>query len=198
MSNYRKIEREDIIKIFPFSAIDNEVLAKCSTTLLNQLFYKYIINGLCPTNVLCQIEYIDGIKQTEPTETKKSKFGLKKPTKFKHFPLKNYWHAHYFDARYLPNNLMNCIDTLIDIFLRKSQENKKITSSDIDNIIQDRIKDNELTGEWIIYTKHEGKTYYLYLANHLDGDINIHKNLMEIIKDDFPLLPLQPCEDIIK
>ena len=44
-----------------------------------------------------------------------------------------------------------------------------------------------LTGEWIVYARHEGKNYYLTLATHSEPDEKILKRIA-LCRDDFPFL----------
>lgn len=49
-----------------------------------------------------------------------------------------------------------------------------------------------LTGDWIIYGKHEGRNYYLALAAHEEGErpnaIQLYKTLQQVCAAEFPFL----------
>ena len=52
----------------------------------------------------------------------------------------------------------------------------------------DRAGQGELTGEWIVFSKHEGQRFYLTLASHSEGDDAIHKRIQEWSRPEFPFL----------
>jgi hypothetical protein len=47
----------------------------------------------------------------------------------------------------------------------------------------------KLTGEWIIFARHDGKNYYLCLNTHEAGDQFVYDRIMEHCVRDFPGLP---------
>jgi hypothetical protein len=52
----------------------------------------------------------------------------------------------------------------------------------------DRARAQELTGEWIVFAKHEGKNYYLCLAGHDEGDDHIFARISDGCAYEFPFL----------
>lgn len=55
--------------------------------------------------------------------------------------------------------------------------------------IEKRDQQGKITGEWVIFAKHEGKNYYLCLNTHDAGDQQIYDKIMEHCVRDFPDLP---------
>lgn len=54
----------------------------------------------------------------------------------------------------------------------------------------DRSRNNELKGEWLVYSKVGARNYYLCLATHKEGDDNIWKNRIKPCLLEFPELKL--------
>ena len=50
------------------------------------------------------------------------------------------------------------------------------------------IYSRQLTGEWIIYTVHNNRKYYLCLATHNEGDVNIFDHKLKFCYLEFPEL----------
>lgn len=50
------------------------------------------------------------------------------------------------------------------------------------------MENKALTGEWIVYAKHEGKNYYLCLGKPHEN--NTYEKIKMVIKYDFPFLQL--------
>ena len=53
---------------------------------------------------------------------------------------------------------------------------------------EQRASDGKLTGEWIVFAKHEGKNYYLCLATHRTSDQSIHNKIKAVCWREFPFL----------
>ena len=53
--------------------------------------------------------------------------------------------------------------------------------------IEIKSQSNRMTGEWVVFHKHDGKNYYLTLAAHDEGDQNIHDRIVLAFEfDQFP------------
>lgn len=48
---------------------------------------------------------------------------------------------------------------------------------------------NQLTGEWIVYLRHEAENYYLCCSAHEDGDQFINDRIIMYCLQDFPNIP---------
>lgn len=121
------------------------------------------------------------------------------PTKpeapFKKVPLLGLWHKHFFQASFITNNLINqwerdkVFPNLTSRFSVGSNISDKanelvhmLTMEAFDN----RSREKSLTGEWLVFAKHEGQNYYLTLGVHRD-DENTKANVDSCIVE-FPWL----------
>jgi hypothetical protein len=68
------------------------------------------------------------------------------------------------------------------------QEIAKNIAYDVGQIYADRSCAQQLTGEWIVFAKNEGKNYYLCLAGHNQGDEDIFRTIRDGCVSDFPFL----------
>jgi len=59
---------------------------------------------------------------------------------------------------------------------------------DVTQLYADRARAQELSGEWIVFAKHEGKNYYLTLAAHYEGDDQIFARIRDGCVGEFPFL----------
>src|SRR5690606_2262666 len=116
---------------------------------------------------------------------------------FKKLPLKGLGHVHhgaYATMGY--SAVKNCIDYWY--YNGKLKENKKeelqILLDESENNLAARmyskaifaLKTKGLTGEWLIFKKHEGINYYLCLAKHDEGDDVIYERKIEPCLNEFP------------
>jgi len=122
-------------------------------------------------SVLDELEYLEGIRPT--SRTKPEQQFTKEPL----FPL---WHKHFFLAKHLVKNIgirWNMHDGGNKELTRMLNEVAEQYGGDCDNwpsYLSHRLVDQGfdertargLTGDWIIFAKHEGKNYYLDLATH--------------------------------
>jgi hypothetical protein len=59
---------------------------------------------------------------------------------------------------------------------------------DVVQLYVHRARMQELTGEWIVFAKHEGKNHYLCLAGHDEGDDHIFARIRDGCAYEFPFL----------
>ena len=146
--------------------------------------------GVSPHEVLREINSLE--KGTSDT-------GTKPPTLFNFPPLKGLWHKHFFSAHFLVNNLLLALGKNGLEKLAKDEIGKKgaqITDEILNALarrvanepVDKRANDGKLTGEWIVFAKHQGKNYYLCLNTHDAGDQAIYNRIMEHCAKDFPQL----------
>ncbi len=101
---------------------------------------------------------------------------------FKHMPLRGLWKAHFFDARFLARNIIEHwglrfenSSKFSNLCAQGADEEEAEPSAygwqaklahrlTIDGMEQ-RAKQG-LTGEWIVFGKHNGSNYYLCIAKH--------------------------------
>ncbi len=64
----------------------------------------------------------------------------------------------------------------------------KNIADDVTKLYAERSSTQDLTGNWIVFAQHEGKTYYLCLATHDEGDDTIAARIKDGCCTQFPLL----------
>jgi hypothetical protein len=75
-------------------------------------------------------------------------------------------------------------------------EERYVTEEDCKAIVHDAVTLNwlrrsaaaELTGEWIVFAQHQGKNYYLTLAEHDTGDVIVRSQIDALCFKEFPFL----------
>ncbi len=148
--------------------------------------------GVSPHDILRSIADLEA---GEPLQ------GVKPATPFTRSPLDGLWHKHFFSARFLPENMRlgaggkKGIGKLVDEVMDPARSSI-ITQEMIDELvhrlthksIQNRHDAGKLTGEWIVFTKHEVKNYYLCTNAHDAGDQFVYDRIMEYCVKDFPNL----------
>lgn len=147
--------------------------------VLNVLLYERI-HGIDPSHIIDEIKALEGAGHKP--ETKPS-------TMFAREPLKGLWHQHFFAAHFVPHNISNHLagDRLKKLVEEVMDPAKSavVTQEMINELshrlvhesMEQRAADKKLTGEWIIFAKHNGQNYYLCLATHETGDQIIFNNI---------------------
>jgi hypothetical protein len=51
-----------------------------------------------------------------------------------------------------------------------------------------REEEGRLTGQWIVFAKHEGRNYYLAVASHKENYQELYDRIVESCKEEFPFL----------
>ncbi len=169
---------------------------RISALFLLSLFGAYKADRINPFQVACEIEALEKGETT----------GLKPPIQNRHPPLKGLWHKHYMQPGMasLAINMQHGLERFgIPYFAQKGREAQEageeryITINDIAPMVNDAVQGNfqrlrkaeMLTGEWIVFAKHEGLNYYLTLATH---DKTTHEHERQLIENicyrEFPFL----------
>lgn len=171
---------------------DCELASRVSELLLFDMHVLDTAYGVSPTDIMRSVENLEA---GEPHN------GIKPATEFKHAPLKGLWHKHYFSARFLPNNITRGLGSngLRYLFEETwaAAESSVVTKEMIAEVahrignepISKRRHQGKLTGEWLVFAKHDGKNYYLCLGTHGVGNDFIYNRIMEHCVKDFPELP---------
>jgi len=167
-----------------------------SILLLLQLLDGYASRTLNTENVIREVRALE--RTGRPT-------GTKTPQPFRHPPLKGLWHKHYLAAgrstfaRNLGNGLIKDGLPRFEQHVRDTLavgDVHDLTSEDIKRIVHDAVLGNwerrtnasELTGEWIVYAKHDGNNYYLSLGKHNDDDTNLRDEIEASCRAEFPFV----------
>lgn len=119
-------------------------------------------------------------------------YPTKKEDKFKYPPLKGLWKKHVFQASYMLKNLLLCRDTdPVKLSISTTGDiNENIDFAIADYLVNQsfykRASKSALTGEWLVFAKHNEKNYYLTLGEHGHDDI-VRLNVDKCV-DEFPFL----------
>ncbi|MBP7766639.1 MAG: hypothetical protein KA113_15740 [Syntrophaceae bacterium] len=149
------------------------------------------VNGVDPYEILDEIRSLEGLRPST---------GTKAPTQFTREPLIGFWHKHFFSARFVAHNIINELagDKLSRLVEDVLDPNKSpiITKEMINELahrvtvesLENRGRGGKLTGEWIVFAKHEEKNYYLTLCTHKVGDQALYERINKICFPQFPFL----------
>ena len=127
---------------------------------------------------------------------------------FKHLPLRRFWKAHFFDARFLMRNLINHwglkfessqkFDALCHRVIAEEEKTPSIHGwqgrlAHEFTICgyEEKARRRKLTGEWIIFSKYQNSNYYLCLVNHStsrEGDEEIYTFIKTLCAQEYPFL----------
>jgi hypothetical protein len=160
--------------------------ARLSRLFCEQLVY---INHSRELSVFTVTDILQELEKLKPEGQR-----VKKPRQFKHLPLRGLMHIHFGPGFFIRPNLVNELrrpDNQGSI--EKSIENAKNQDEVIKLLAHEmtigsykrRADRNGLTGEWIIYAKHEEWNYYLSLASHDEDNQAIYDRMVERCEDRF-------------
>jgi len=177
--------------------LDTAAPGRYSALLLIELYAETILmQRMNPAKVLHEIRNLEAGTESG---------GTKPATQFKHAPLRGLWHKHYLQdgLRSMAINLDQGLKRhglpWFEQRVREAQEageERYLTEEDVKSITHDAVVGNwlrqidagKLTGEWIIYARHEDKNYYLCLGQHDSGDDVLRKKIDDICCQEFPFL----------
>ena len=158
--------------------------------VLNMLFCARLY-GINPFQIVDEIRALEDLAKVTRT---------KPATQFTRLPLKGLWHKHFFCARFLVHNITNHfsggkLDKLVNEVLDPSKSPvltegmiRELSHRVTVEAFEKRAGEGNLTGEWIVFAKHEGKNYYLCLATHGTGDQSIYNSIQVACWPQFPFL----------
>lgn len=132
----------------------------------------------------------------------------KPATMFRGETLHGFWHKHHTQAGFIPFNLASywqspAGDRHMKRFCKEHYPGDTCTEEERENFFnllsheatfgayQAKMADHYLTGNWIVFAKHEGKNYYLLLATHADKDEHILECISRL-RPEFPFLNSYP------
>lgn len=176
--------------------LDDIAPGRFSSLLALSLYGGFKAGTLDPYRAVLEIE---ALENGNPSHYKDS-IQNKRP------PLKGLWHKHFgqLGLRPLALNVQNALKKYelpyVAEKIRQAQESGEerfFTVEDAAAIANDAVQGNYarrqksggLTGEWIVFAKHEGKNYYLALATH-DSSTHIHirQQIDLLCMREFPFL----------
>jgi hypothetical protein len=171
-------------------------LKRMSTVLLAQA-YSFEINRVFDTFDLAQpIKVLEGLSSSDATPP---------ADQFRHAPLTGLYKKHFTSARFLPTNLLNFLrskegsrhfNNACDEAARVSGSQyidetftKHLSHHMVVDPIEIKSASSEMTGEWVVFHKHEGENYYLTFAFHTETNDEIYKRV--VIACEFDDLPFR-------
>lgn len=187
---------EDLARFDEICGVSRATKGRHSVFLTLQLKWGLEHGLVNPAKVLMEIESLEG---GGPSRTKPA-------VQNKHPPLKGLWHKHYMAegmsslATNLRNELLRTGLPSLERFVRDAREageQRYFGTEHVGLIVQDAVNNNwtrrtsesRLTGEWLLFAKHEGFNYYLCLGSH---NRETHQGLRAAIEaiccEEFPFL----------
>jgi hypothetical protein len=132
---------------------------------------------------------------------------IQRVDQFRHLPLKGLWKAHFLDARFIIRNIINHwgfegensskFNSLCAQVVAEEQKNPsevgwqgRLTHAMIIGAYEEKAKRHKLTGEWLIFSKHNDQNYYLCISKHTSNteDVNLFDLLKTVCKNEYPFL----------
>jgi len=145
--------------------------------------------------ILDEIEFLEGVRPSSRT---------KDAEPFRQPPLDQFWHKHFSSARHLLRNLgirwgldgrgnRDLSRALEQACGQWADDPERLFSELAHRLIMDGYGDRlrrGLTGEWIIFTKHDGRNYYLSTATHQEGKTpaELYERIRGACGAEFPFL----------
>lgn len=152
------------------------------------------LDGIAPNFVIDQVRALEGAG---------SACGMKPATQFKHAPLAGLYHQHFFAPQFLAQNMLNQLGRkgIEKIFWEVAQGREVMTEEILRELstrltveqFEQRADQQKLTGEWIVFAKHNGQNYYLTISRHTDSkrpeeDKALFWEIDQICYREFPFL----------
>ncbi|RJF96921.1 hypothetical protein D3870_21375 [Noviherbaspirillum cavernae] len=170
--------------------LNRTIPGRYSSLFLVDLFAHMEIFGVNPFKIMHEVEALEGCGRASST---------KPPSLFDKLPLRGLWHKHYLGTG-VPGLVQNIRNGLGKEGLEKliiaelsggeitPEMMNKFTHELVHGTYIRRAEDNKLTGEWIIFAKHNGENFYLCLGGHTWGDEYIAARIRELCVPEFPFL----------
>ncbi len=143
--------------------------------------------------ILDELDYLEGFRPNSRTKSEKP---------FRGAPLKPLWHKNFCAPRHFPKNIgirwgldrkgNRDLDRLIGSIAKAGSDRwaAQLCHQIVIGGYAERAQRGRLTGDWIIFARHDGRNYNLDLATHSEG--NDGQALMEKIRlgseAEFPFL----------
>jgi len=174
-----------------------DVAANRYSGLLLAQLYGASFGFIHSSRVIAEIKALEGVA---------GKSVLKPPIQNKYPPLKGLWHKHFLqdDLRSFAMNVKKGMSSFgVPLFEARMREaeisgvERLVTLDDVPSLVNDIIHGNlnrlgevqKITGEWLVFAKHNGANYYLCIATH---DVSTHEDIRNQINvvccEEFPFL----------
>lgn len=192
-------EEEHVERVHAFErdlCLDESAPGRISAMLLIELYFRSeIMENLNPSKVKAEIDALEGnrVSCTKPE------------TPFKGKALSGLWHKHYQEdgiSSLATNLLIESKRYTYELSDTALSELEEIDDEDERNWIlagsfahefthgnlHRRRERAAMTGEWVIFARHEGENYYLCLGSHQEGDWSIRDKILARPCYEFPFL----------
>ena len=188
MDGYDIVATGEQLDAFKQAYVGGDLASRMSDLLTFDMYVLDAAFGVSPHEVLSAIK---NVEDGEPHN------GVKPATQFRRPPLQGLWHKHYFAANFLAKNMQLALgrDGLENLVSEVFDPSKPVITEEMIKELAHRIThepvekrdaDGKLTGEWVVYVKHDGKNYYLALNTHNSGDQFLYDRIMEHCPKNFP------------
>jgi hypothetical protein len=182
--DYVKVSFEaDELRRLKSAVVEGRAVADRISTAFALRLVQAFASRLGYHEILDELDYLEGI-------TTKSRTKPAKP--FKGSALKPLWHKHFSAPRHMLKNIgihwavdkkdKPALDRLIAGIAEAGSERwiDQLCYQFVIGGYRERGEKRGLTGDWIIFAKHNGRNYYLDIATHFEG--NDDKALMKKIR----------------
>jgi len=191
-STYR-VENEALVEYAKLYGLERLIPGRYSWLFVFNLMMLEQKSGVEPFFIIDEIKNLEGVGRSRQT---------KPASEFKGPHLNGLWHKHFFAANpsLLAHNITNQLagGKLEKLVAEIFDPNKSpvVTKEMIGELshrvvvesLENRASDNKLTGEWIVFAKHQGQNYYLCLTTHESGDESIAQNIKTACLPQFAFL----------
>lgn len=167
------------------------LLIQLTSALKRRVFNTYSVTDV--------IRYLEGLFPSHLVEP---------PEPFKYLPLNIFWKIHFPDARFIPRNLSNELGNSLknsdtqerfcggNVDQEKSEQSVFLDAGNLAHAVtisayEARADRSAMTGEWLIFGKHQEKNYYLAISKHSrtrEGDMEIYETIKGCCENEFPFL----------
>lgn len=188
-----RVENEELVEYAKLYGLEGLIPGRYSSLFVFNLLMLERKNGVELFSIIDEIKSLEGVGPSLQT---------KPASEFKGPHLKGLWHKHFFAANpsLLGHNITNQLaggkleKLIAEIFdpnkspVVTKEMIKELSHRVVVESLEDRAADNKLTGEWIVFAKHQGQKYYLCLTNHESGDKNIAQSIKAACGPEFSFL----------
>lgn len=159
-------------------------LTRISTVFLAQAYSSEVNRVFDTFDLTHPIKALEGVEHQDSTGN---------ADQFKYPPLTGLYKKHFSSARFLPTNLLNFIRSKDGIahFNKVYDEAGAISGSEyIDETftkylahhmtidpIEIKNQSKTMSGEWVVFHKHNDQNYYLTIASHKESNDEIYKRV---------------------
>jgi hypothetical protein len=195
------IDLDDVKRFSCELGVENDLHSRISILFWTKLYIFEKTRTIDIWPIIGEIKNLESAHGKSSAEWAKISL-TKKPSKFKHKPLRGLWHKHYFSARSLTRNIINSLENENGIgSIRINRVFADHIGKDIDStlagllaheatigVFEDKLRSRGLTGEWIVYSRSLEKNYYLTCTFHDSDHWNDLFEVREICAQEFPHL----------